>query len=398
MNNRFGAVVLAAGYSSRMGAFKPLLPLGGQPVIERVLGTLRAAGINRKNIVVVTGHKSEELNESIRKYRVKTVFNPCFEKGMFTSIQKGTSAVHEGLDGFFIVPVDCPLIPKKVFRTMMDEFDPERFSVACYRGKKGHPLLVPEKFRREIIEHDGRNGLKAITDRDFDLMKRIETGFEGVVMDMDTPKAYDNLQQYLALGCKSDDLNMLATGRRFVLIRHGQIQQHTEKIFLGQTDVPLSEAGRMQAAEAAENLAEINLYTDRVYSSDLMRAFQTAEIICQQDEISELIPLPGFREMNLGPWDGKFISEIRETMPEEYEKRGQNLMIYKMGHGSENFYDLQYRVCKILTEILKKDEAKDIVIVAHSGVLRVIENNLNGGSVADEWNKLNNGEIRVIEL
>ena len=129
-----------------------------------------------------------------------------------------------------------------------------------------------------------------------------------------------------------------------------------------------------------------------------MRAFQTAEIICQQDEISELIPLPGFREMNLGPWDGKFISEIRETMPEEYEKRGQNLMIYKMGHGSENFYDLQYRVCKILTEILKKDEAKDIVIVAHSGVLRVIENNLNGGSVADEWNKLNNGEIRVIEV
>lgn len=391
--------MLAAGYSSRMGAFKPLLPLGKQTVIERLLGVLVAAGIKRKNIIVVTGHNREALVPAIKKYRVNKAFNPRYDQGMFTSIQTGVSAAADDLNGFFIIPVDCPLISPKVIKLLMESFEPDKFSVACYRGKKGHPLLVPAKFRQEIIDHDGRNGLKAITDRDFGLMKRLETGFEGVVMDMDTPEAYEEIQEYLACGCESDDLQQLAKGRRFILVRHGQIKQHKEKIFLGQTDVPLSEEGRKQAAEAGEKIRRLGIRTDHIYTSDLARASGTAEILAEHDDfLNELISEPGLREMNLGPWDGKFISEIRESMPEEFEKRGRNLMIYKMGHGSENFYDLQYRVCKALSRILKKDKAKDIVIVAHSGVLRVIENNLRGGSVADEWNKLNNGEIRVIEL
>ncbi|MGB8261933.1 MAG: NTP transferase domain-containing protein [Terracidiphilus sp.] len=56
---RIGAIVLAAGYSSRMGRFKPLLPLNGSPAILAVLGLLRRAGIEQ--IVVVTGHRAEDL-------------------------------------------------------------------------------------------------------------------------------------------------------------------------------------------------------------------------------------------------------------------------------------------------------------------------------------------------
>ena len=395
MNKKFGAVVLAAGFSSRMGAFKPLLPLGEKTVIERILGLLKAVGI--KDIVVVTGHNRYELIPTIHEYKVREVFNAKFEEGMFTSIQAGARALKEGLDGFFIMPVDCPLISMKILRTMAREFDPEKFAVACYRGKKGHPLLVPEKFRHEIINHDGKNGLKPITDRDFSLMQRIEAGYEGVVMDMDTPEAYEEMKAYLANGCISDDLEELAKGRRFILIRHGQIQQHAEKIFLGQTDVPLSETGREQAIAAADEVEALELCTEYIYTSDLQRAAETARIVQFGTDIPKLVKNAGFREMNLGPWDGKFISEIREIMPEEYEKRGQNLMIYKMGHGSENFYDLQYRVCKALIKVLKEDANRDIVIVAHSGVLRVICNNLQGGDVADKWEKMKNGEVRIIE-
>ena len=85
-------------------------------------------------------------------------------------------------------------------------------------------------------------------------------------------------------------------------------------------------------------------------------------------------------------------------MPEEFEKRGKHLMIYKMGHESENFFDLQYRVNKTLIDLLKNDSADDIVITAHSGVLRVICNNLKGKDVSEDWDKLNNGEIRIINL
>lgn len=396
MNKKFGAVILAAGFSSRMGSFKPLLTLSREVILERLIRIADSACI--ENIAVVTGHNREALASHIKKYGAVEAFNENFEQGMFTSMQAGTAALPDDLDGFFVMPVDCPLVTTEILEQLMDSFDPDKFSVPVYRGKKGHPLLIPAKFRQEILKHDGHNGLKAITDRDFGLMQRIETGFEGVVMDMDTPEAYENINAYLEGGCQSDNLQELAKGRRFILVRHGQIRQHKEKIFLGQTDVPLSETGREQAIDAADTVESLDIQTDKIYSSDLLRASQTAQIIRLGADIDDLILEPGLREMNLGPWDGKFISEIKAEMPEEYEKRGRNLMTYKMGHGSENFYDLQYRVCRILAEILKKDKNKDIVIVAHSGVLRVIENNLHGKDVSDDWDKMDNGQVREIEL
>lgn len=379
-----------------MGVFKPLLPLGNLSILARLIETAKKASVQQ--VVVVSGHNRQELAPVIKKYGAQEAYNSRFAEGMFTSIQTGTAALQDGLDGFFLMPVDCPLIPETVMSDLIEAFEPDRFAVACYRGKKGHPLLIPDRFRKEIIEHDGTGGLKAITDRDFGLMKRVETGFEGVVMDMDTPAAYEEIKDYLANGCQSLNLQQAAQGRRFILLRHGQIRQHKEKIFLGQTDVPLSEEGRLQAKAAGEQLAKMNLQTDRIYTSDLLRATETAEIAATEGKIPSVILEQGFREMNLGPWDGKFISEIRKTMPEEYEKRGQNLMIYKMGHGSENFFDLQYRVVKALEQILHEDLAEDIIITAHSGVLRVIINNLKGQDVSDPWEKMSNGELRIMEI
>lgn len=393
---QFGACILAAGFSSRMGRFKPLLPLSDELVIQRVIRVSKAVGI--QNITVVTGHNREEILPVLKAAGAEEAYNCRFEEGMFTSIQTGTAALPPELDGFFLLPVDCPLVTEEILRVLMERFDPERFTVPCYRGKKGHPLLIPAGYREEILKHDGKGGLKAITDKDFDKMQRIEVDYEGVVMDMDTPRAYEEILEYLKRDCRTPDLMELARGRRLFLIRHGQIRQHKEKIFLGQTDVPLSEAGQKQAGEAGKALSKLCLATDRIYCSDLLRATETAMRIQQETRLGRVIEEKGLREMNLGPWDGKFISEVKREFPEEYEKRGKNLMIYKMGHGSENFFDLQYRVIKTMSKILEKDENKDIIIVAHSGVLRAISNNLNGKDISEPWEKMQNGEIRSIEL
>ena len=71
---------------------------------------------------------------------------------------------------------------------------------------------------------------------------------------------------------------------------------------------------------------------------------------------------------------------------------------FKTGNKAENFYDLQYRVVKALTDILKKDDSREIFIVAHSGVIRCIENNLKGGSVEDAWQKPETGGVRVVRV
>lgn len=389
VNNRIGAVILAAGYSSRMGSFKPGLQIGGKTVIARLIASFYDAGI--KDIVVVSGHNREVLKSLIKGFDVTESYNENFPKGMFTSIQAGVQKTDKALRGFFLIPVDCPLLEAETIDLLVSNIrDDSSFVVPCYRGKKGHPLYIPMKYRDEILNYDGNGGLKAITDKYDDQMIRIETGRESTVMDMDTPAAYEELKAFYQRGMKLESLEELAKGRCFYLIRHGQPQQHRDKIFLGQTDVPLSDEGRKQAEKAK---AALPVGIRRIYSSDLKRALQTAEIIGGQ-----IIATQGFREMNLGSWDGRYIEDIKREFPELYQKRGLNIFVFKTGNKAENFYDLQYRVVKALTDILKKDDSREIFIVAHSGVIRCIENNLKGGSVEDAWQKPETGGVRVVRV
>lgn len=388
-NSRIGAVILAAGYSSRMGAFKPGLYIGDETVISRLVGSFRSVGIS--DIVVVSGHNRQELLSLINGLEVTESYNEKYPEGMFTSIQAGVQKTDKALRGFFLIPVDCPLLEAETIDLLVSQIrDDSSFVVPCYRGKKGHPLYIPMKYRDEILNYNGNGGLKAITDKYDELMIRVETGRESTVMDMDTPAAYEELKSFYQRGMKSESLAELAKGRCFYLIRHGQPQQHRDKIFLGQTDVPLSDEGRKQA-EAAR--AALPAGIRRIYSSDLKRAMQTAEIIGGQ-----IIAAKGFREMNLGSWDGRYIEDIKREYPELYQKRGRNIFAFKTGNKAENFYDLQYRTVKSLIGILKKDSSPEIFIVAHSGVIRCIETNLRGGSVEDEWQKPDTGQIRVVRL
>ena len=72
-------------------------------------------------------------------------------------------------------------------------------------------------------------------------------------------------------------------------------------------------------------------------------------------------------------------------------------MAYKMGEGSENFFDLQYRAVKALIRILKKDPFPDLILVTHSGVIRALDNNLQGRDISDEWKPVGNGQVRIVK-
>jgi len=412
-------LILAAGFSSRMGAFKPLLPIGDMTALERVSRTLKKAGI--QTVIGVTGFGRERLCSVFSAEGITEAYNPDYEKGMFSSIKAGIRLAMEGLpatsdgrnkppDGFFLMPVDCPLVPPEVLEQILKKREeaPDSFIVPCYRGKKGHPLFIPARFAAEILSYEGEGGLKAITSRYEDRIVRLEVDTEAVVLDMDTPEGYEEILDYrqkreTGTGCgKEPGLKEMMAGRRLFLVRHGEIRQHKEKIFLGQADIPLSERGREQAAAAAEELLRYGASAKRIYTSDLIRAAETAEIIRSRMNLSEVVPAPKLREMSLGEWDGRFISEIREKYPQEYQKRGENLLTYKYGNDSENYYDLQYRVMKGLRNILKQEQAagggRDLIFVTHAGVIHVILSNLRGTSLEDEIrNRTPNGGVVMIE-
>ncbi|MDD4680823.1 MAG: histidine phosphatase family protein [Clostridia bacterium] len=408
-------IILAAGYSSRMGSFKPLLPIGDMTALERVSDTLKKAGI--RSIIEVTGFQRERLSPMLTSLGIIEAYNPDFNTGMFSSIKAGInkSLLHQAArsSGYFLMLVDCPAVPPEVLKLIIKEHEehPDSFIVPSYRGKKGHPLFIPSCFIQEILSHEGKGGLKAVTNRHEDKMIRLEVGTEAVVLDMDTPEGYQEVLEYYHRQFNGEEslINIFPQyvnelkGKRLFLIRHGEIRQHREKIFLGQADIPLSEKGREQAKKSALELKNYSISTNRIYTSDLSRAAETAEIIRVglSPEI-EIILEPEFREISLGEWDGLFISEIREKYPDEYKKRGKNLIIFKFGNESENFYDLQYRVMKGFHKLMRQEKeaegSGDIVIVTHSGVINVILSNLQHKDLGDEIkNHIPNGGVVVID-
>jgi len=198
MGNK-GAIVLAAGYSSRMNAFKPLLNVGGKTAAERVINALRDGGIS--DIVVVSGYKRELLLPFIDSQNVIEAYNDEFDKGMFSSVVAGIRKLKETmngrLEGFLLIPVDHAAVgPDIVKMIAQNESRRDRFIVPCYHGKKGHPIWIPETFIDEILSADSAYGLKSVTEKYEEEIIHVETGSESVVLDMDTDELYEDLHAY----------------------------------------------------------------------------------------------------------------------------------------------------------------------------------------------------------
>ncbi|MBI5894558.1 MAG: NTP transferase domain-containing protein, partial [Desulfobacterales bacterium] len=91
MKAHLSAIILAAGYSRRMGRFKPLLPLGPTTVVGHVVTLYRAAGI--EDICVVAGYQAEALQAALLPLGVRCVVNPAYDLGMYGSLVTGVAAL-----------------------------------------------------------------------------------------------------------------------------------------------------------------------------------------------------------------------------------------------------------------------------------------------------------------
>ena len=114
-------LILSAGLSSRMQGFKPLLPFGGQTIIEHEIDTLRTAGI--RDILVVVGYGAERLIPVLRKRSVDWVLNPRFRQEMFMSICVGIKHLKTDLDAFFLLPLDTPFVRLATLKRIIAVFE-----------------------------------------------------------------------------------------------------------------------------------------------------------------------------------------------------------------------------------------------------------------------------------
>lgn len=191
--SNIAAVVLAAGYSSRMGEFKPLLPLGENTALARAVHLFQAAGITR--LLVVTGHRAADLRPVLEKLEVPGVHNPDYHLGMFSSIRAGVAGLPPRTEAFFLLPVDHALVRVQTVKSLLRRRRKSGADIIypCFAGERGHPPLISAKYTGEILSAPAGGNLRQILARHEAESLDVEVADRGVVLDMDTPKDYQNL-------------------------------------------------------------------------------------------------------------------------------------------------------------------------------------------------------------
>ncbi len=165
---RIGAVVLAAGRSTRMGrANKLLAEIDGQPMVRRVVDQVRQS--QAATVVVVTGHQRQQVEAALDGTtgdgRCRAVHNPEFAAGLSTSLHRGLTALPEAVDGAVVCLADMPQVTAAVIDRLIAAFDPLEGRAIClptWNGKRGNPVLLARRFFAEVQAISGDVGARAL--------------------------------------------------------------------------------------------------------------------------------------------------------------------------------------------------------------------------------------------
>jgi molybdenum cofactor cytidylyltransferase len=189
-NKSTAALILAAGESSRMKTLKPLLPLEGQMVIEKVIGLFRMIDI--KNILVVLGYAADQLIPVLDKHDVTYVINKDYQNGMFSSVRTGVEHLGGGCRSFFIMPADMPFVRVETLQKLLLAFQ-ETGKAVCrpqYQGRRGHPPLIAATLIPAILAFKDQGGLRALFGAHEESCVDVDCGDPGILIDLDTPEDY----------------------------------------------------------------------------------------------------------------------------------------------------------------------------------------------------------------
>lgn len=194
-----GAVVAAAGLSSRMQAFKPMLPLGDSTIIRTLIAGLREAGISV--ILLVTGHNADRLREHLSGLDIEFADNKDYATtDMLCSAGIGLSFMQEKASRLFFLPGDIPLFSPSSLRLMTKTMDESgsRLVVPACNDRKGHPILIDSRAIPDLLAYRGGMGLKGAIAALGESVEVLEVGDPGILLDADQPEDYRRLLQYAA--------------------------------------------------------------------------------------------------------------------------------------------------------------------------------------------------------
>ena len=187
------ALIVAAGMSSRMGDFKPMLSIGSITIAQRVVAAFHQAGIGTMRRV--TGYQAVTLERHLSGSGVIFLRNDHYETTqMFDSVKIGLEYLMDKCDRVLFTPVDVPLFTAETVRRLLAS----EAALACpvCDDQQGHPLLISAALLPKILSDCGEQGLKGAVSRCGAALTAVAVDDPGTLRDADTPEDYSALVEY----------------------------------------------------------------------------------------------------------------------------------------------------------------------------------------------------------
>jgi len=189
------AIIPAAGSSSRMGHFKPLLQVDGQTLVQRAISVFRQNRID--DIIVVVGHRAADLEAALVKEEVRIARNEAYMRGMFSSVKIGMRQLPDHSEAFFVLPVDIAFVRSATIGRLIEAFrnHPGHIFYPCVANRRGHPPLIPAHLAEAIAGHDGKGGLRRALKSWAELAVDVPVADRHILLDLDMPEDLLKLKQ-----------------------------------------------------------------------------------------------------------------------------------------------------------------------------------------------------------
>ena len=187
---KIGAVIVAAGMSTRAKEFKQLMKVGNMTLAERVVVNFQQAGIH--DIVMVVGHRSKDMIRALKRCSIVFLENEDYETTeMFDSAKIGMEYLKDRCDKIFFCPADVSFFSEATIKAELEA--DAKLVVPITDGKPGHPILIDSSLIPEILEYKGQGGLKGALDSLETEPYRIDARDEGSIVDADTKGVFNEL-------------------------------------------------------------------------------------------------------------------------------------------------------------------------------------------------------------
>ncbi|MHB9094461.1 MAG: alpha-ribazole phosphatase [Eubacteriales bacterium] len=185
------------------------------------------------------------------------------------------------------------------------------------------------------------------------------------------------------------------TMTRLFLVRHGETEWNKSLRYQGHRDVPLSDEGRAQAQKIALRLSHEKI--DAAYASDLSRALETAKAISGCHGL-EVTIMPELKETNFGRWEGLTYSEIDKQFHDVMQGWRTNPRDTKIP-GGESLGEVADRCWVCLNRIIEENPDRNVLVVAHGGIIRIAVAIVLGMNLNDYWKiRQDNVSLNIIEF